>query len=83
VLIGRWESRRQEAVAMGRYVILLAAPFIIGVVIAVGAVVLYELRERRLDARLGPLELDEPDDAPLTTESASEEASELTHRRIA
>jgi hypothetical protein len=68
---------------MGRYVILLAVPFIIGVVIAIGVVALHELRERRLDARLGPLEMDEPDAAPLTTESASEEASDLTHRRIA
>jgi hypothetical protein len=68
---------------MGRYVILLAVPFIIGVVIAIGVVALHELRERRLDARLGPLEMDEPDDAPLTPESASEEASDLTHRRIA
>jgi hypothetical protein len=68
---------------MGRYVILLAVPFIIGVVIAIGVVALHELRERRLDARLGPLETDEMDDAPSTTESASNEASDLTHRRIA
>jgi hypothetical protein len=68
---------------MGRYVILLAVPFIIGVVIAVGIVVLHELRERRVDARLGPLETDELDEAPSATESASNEASDLTHRRIA
>ena len=68
---------------MGRYVILLAVPFIIGVVIAIGVVTIHELRERRLDARLGPLETDEMDDAPSTTESASNEASDLTHRRIA
>jgi hypothetical protein len=68
---------------MSRYVILLAAPFIIGVVIAVAVVFLHELRERRLDARLGPLETDDPDDAPAVPESASTEASDLTHRRIA
>jgi hypothetical protein len=68
---------------MSRYVILLAAPFIIGVIIAVGVVVLHELRERRLDARLGPLETDELDNAPLATAPTSEEASDLTRRRIA
>jgi hypothetical protein len=68
---------------MGRYVILLAAPFIIGLVIAVGIVVLNELRERRLDARLGPLETDDLDDAPLTTDAAAGQASDLTQRRIA
>jgi hypothetical protein len=68
---------------MGRYVILLAAPFIVGVVIAIGVVVLHELRERRLDARLGPLETDEPDDGPLAAESNAQERSDLTHRRIA
>jgi hypothetical protein len=68
---------------MGRYVILLAAPFIIGLVIAVGIVVLNELRERRLDARLGPLETDDLDDAPLATDAAAAQASDLTQRRIA
>jgi hypothetical protein len=68
---------------MGRYVILLAVPFIIGVLIAVGVVALHELRERRIDARRALLEPDEPDEASLPIESAADAASDLPHRRIA
>jgi hypothetical protein len=76
-------GRRQQEADMGRYVILLAVPFIIGVIIAVGVVALHELRERRIDARRALLEPDEPDDALQPTEPVADAASDLTHRRIA
>jgi hypothetical protein len=41
---------------MGRYVILLIAPAIVGVLLATGAVVISGLRERRIDARRTLLE---------------------------
>jgi hypothetical protein len=68
---------------MGRYVVLLLAPFIIGVLIAAGLVLVEGLRRRLGDARRARLEaLDDPellDDGP----DAEEQASELPRRRIA
>jgi hypothetical protein len=53
---------------MGRYVILLIAPVIVGVLLATGAVVISGPRERRIDARRTLLEARRPDPAlsPLT-----------------
>jgi hypothetical protein len=71
---------------MGRYVILLIAPVVIGVVIAAGIAVLSALRqrERRMEARRTALE-EESQDSVLagTDSSATEPPSDLTHRRIA
>jgi hypothetical protein len=65
---------------MGRYVILLIAPVIVGVLIATGAALINGLRQRRIDARRTWLEARRPDPA---ADSAAREVSELTHRRIA
>lgn len=58
---------------MGRYVILLVAPIIIGVLIAAALVAINGLRQRHIDERLALLEERRPED----------ESSDLTHRRIA
>jgi hypothetical protein len=68
---------------MGRYVILLIAPVIVGVLLATGAVVISGLRERRIDARRTFLEARRPDPALSPADAAAREISELTHRRIA
>jgi hypothetical protein len=69
---------------MGRYVILLIVPIIIGALIAAGVVVISGLRRRRIDARLGLYEARPPDDALSPADpAAKEESSDLTHRRIA
>jgi 4-hydroxybenzoate polyprenyltransferase len=57
---------------MGRYVFLLIAPVIVGVLIAAGVVVINGLRQRRIDARRPQFEARRPDPS-----------SELTRRRIA
>jgi hypothetical protein len=72
-----------EEVDMGRYVILLIAPVIVGVLLATGAVVISGLRERRIDARRTLLEARRPDPALSPADSAVREVSELTHRPIA
>lgn len=67
---------------MGRYVVLLIAPFIIGVLIAAALVLIEGLRQRgearRVSLELERLERLEHDD-PQETESSPD----LTHRRIA
>jgi hypothetical protein len=69
---------------MGRYVILLIVPVIIGVLIAAGVVVISGLRQRRIDARRTSLEAGRPDRALSPADpAAKEESSDLTHRRIA
>ena len=69
---------------MGRYVVLLIAPVIIGFLIAAGVVVIKGLRWRRIDARRTLLEARRPDRAlSPANPAASEEASDLTHRRTA
>jgi hypothetical protein len=68
---------------MGRYVIFLIAPVIVGVLIATGAVIINGLRQRRIDARRTLLEARRPDPALSPVDSAAREVSELTHRRIA
>lgn len=60
---------------MGRYVVLLVAPVIIGVLIAAAVVVVNTLRQRRSDARL---QLQSP--ANLSTK---DESSNTQRRRIA
>jgi hypothetical protein len=47
---------------MGRYVILLVVPIIIGVLVAAGIAVINGLRQRRIDARRALLEARRPDD---------------------
>jgi hypothetical protein len=69
---------------MGRYVILLVVPIIIGVFIAAGVVLFNGLRQRRIDARLALLESRRPAGALSTANSpAKKKSSDLTHRRIA
>jgi hypothetical protein len=69
---------------MGRYVILLIVPVIIGVLIAAGVVVLDGLRQRRIDARRTLLEARRPDRVLSPADpAAKEESSDLTHPRIA
>jgi hypothetical protein len=69
---------------MGRYVILLIVPIIIGALIAAGVVVIDSLRQRRIDARRTFLEARRRDRALSPTDAAAEEeSSDLTHRRIA
>jgi uncharacterized membrane protein YciS (DUF1049 family) len=67
---------------MGRYVVLLTAPFVIGVLIAAGLVVIEWLRHRaearRVSLELERLERQEDDDPDVT-----EPLPELRHRRIA
>jgi hypothetical protein len=68
---------------MGRYVVLLIAPFIIGVLIAAGLVLIEGLRRRLGDARGTRLEaLEDPEllDDDLDAEG---QAPELPRRRIA
>jgi hypothetical protein len=48
---------------MGRYVILLISPIIVGVLIAAGVVVINGLRQRRIDVRRTLLEARRPDRA--------------------
>jgi hypothetical protein len=48
---------------MGRYVIFLIAPVIVGVLIATGAVIINGLRQRRIDARRTLLDARRPDPA--------------------
>lgn len=69
---------------MGRYVILLIVPIIIGVLVAVVVTVINGLRQRRIDARRTLLEARRPDGALSSAGPAAKEASsDLTHRRIA
>ena len=69
---------------MGRYVILLIVPVIIGFLIAAVVVVASGLRQRRIDARRALLEATPPDHARSPADpAAGEESSDLTHRRIA
>ena len=69
---------------MGRYVILLIAPVIIGVLIATGVVVTNGLRRRRIDVRRTLLEARRLDRVLSSADPAArEKSSDLTHRRIA
>jgi hypothetical protein len=78
---------------MGRYVILLIAPVIIGVLIAAGVVVVSGLRQRsidnglrlrRMEARRTLLEARRQDRALSAADpAATEQSADLTHRRIA
>jgi hypothetical protein len=68
---------------MGRYVILLIVPVIIGFLIAVAVVVARGLGQR-IDARRALLEAKRPDAAlPPADLAAREESSDVAHRRIA
>ena len=55
---------------MGRFVLLLIAPVIIGVLIAAGVVVVNGLRQRRIDARRTLLDAGQPDRAPSPADPA-------------
>ena len=78
---------------MGRYVILLIAPVIIGVLIAAGVVVVSGLRQRsidnglrlrRMEARRTLLEARRQDRALSAADhAATEQSADLTQRRIA
>jgi hypothetical protein len=69
---------------MGRYVILLIAPVVIGVLIAATVVLISGLRARRIDARRTSLETSHPDGALSSAHAAGKEASpHPTNRRIA
>jgi hypothetical protein len=67
---------------MGRYVLLLIAPVIIGFAIAATVVVLNSLRARRLDRR-ALLQATRPEQAVHPADPASREESDLPRRRIA
>ena len=60
---------------MGRYVILLIAPIIIGVLIAAGVVVINRLRQRRFDARRTLREARRADRALSPADPAAKEES--------
>lgn len=69
---------------MGRYVILLIAPAVIGVLIAATVVLINGLRARRIDARRTTLGTSRPDSALSPAHAAGKEASpHPTRRRIA
>ena len=69
---------------MGRYVIILIVPIIIGVLVAAGITVINGLRQRRIDAHRTLLEARRPDGAlSAAGPAANEESSDLTHRQIA
>jgi hypothetical protein len=69
---------------MGRYVILLVAPIVLGVLVAAAVVIIGAMRERRLDARRTSLEMGRPDGVWSSADAAGEEESpHPTHRRIA
>jgi hypothetical protein len=69
---------------MGRYVVLLIAPVLIGFLIAAAVVVVTGLRQRRIDARRASLEARRSDRALSPADPvAREESSDLVHRRIA
>jgi hypothetical protein len=69
---------------MGRYVILLIAPVIIGFLLAAAVVAIGGLRQRRLDARRALLEASSTDPAPSPAHpAAGTESSDITRRRIA
>jgi hypothetical protein len=68
---------------MGRYVVLLIAPFIIGVLIAAGLVLIEGLRRRLGDARRTRLEALEDPELLDDDLDAEEQAPELPRRRIA
>jgi hypothetical protein len=78
---------------MGRYVILLIAPIIVGLLVPAGVVVINglrqrsidnALRQRRIEARRTLLELTRQDRALSAADpTAREQSSDLTHRRIA
>jgi hypothetical protein len=73
-----------QEVDMDRYVTLLIAPVIVGVLIAAGALVIDGLRQRRIDARRVQLEARRPDPGLSPADTVAREvSSELTHRRIA
>ena len=69
---------------MGRCVILLIAPLIIGVLIAAGVVVLGRLHQRlrRMDARHTLLRARRDALSPVDP-NATEQSSDVMHRRIA
>ena len=69
---------------MGRYVILLIAPVVIGVLIAATVVLISGLRARRIDTRRTSLEQSRPDGGLSPAHAAEKEPSpHPTHRRIA
>ena len=69
---------------MGRYVFLLVAPVIVGVLIAAGALAIDGLRQRRIDARRVQLEARRPAPGLFPTDTvAGDVSSEPTRRRIA
>jgi hypothetical protein len=69
---------------MGRYVILLLTPVVIGFVVAVAIVVATGWRQRRLDAREALLDATSPDDASAASDpTVTGEPSELPLSRKA
>lgn len=67
---------------MGRYVVLLVAPFIIGALIAAGLVLIEGLRHRSETRRVS-LELERLERLERDDPDATESSPDLTHRRIA
>ena len=69
---------------MGRYVVLLIAPVLIGLLIAAGVVVINGLRQRRTDARRTLLEATRSDRALSPADPAArKESSDVRRRRTA
>jgi hypothetical protein len=68
---------------MGRYIVLLIAPIVIGVLIAAAVVLISGLRERRIDARRTSLEMSPDGALPPDDAAGEEESPQPAHRRIA
>ena len=79
-----WGTVWAEEVTMGRYVIVLVVPVIIGVLIAAAIVVIDGLRQRRIDQRLAADAVRHPE-GPLAPADppAADQSADVTHRRIA
>jgi|RhiMetdeSRZDD1v2_1073273.scaffolds.fasta_scaffold304111_3 hypothetical protein len=69
---------------MGRYVIVLAIPIVIGVLIAAAVIIIGGLRQQRNVARLAPFDTQRPDGESLLADSPDKDkAAATTHGRIA
>jgi hypothetical protein len=68
---------------MGRYVVLLIAPVLIGLLIAAGVVVINGLRQRRTDARRTLLEARSDRALSPADPAARKESSDVRRRRTA
>jgi len=73
-----------EEVDMGRYVLLLVVPIVVGVLIAAAVILINGLRQRRIDAGLARLEASDREAALSAADRpAQEQSSNLGDRRIA